>query len=57
MFDYTAIVDRLVTVSWRNDSHPTNIMVEPVYGIPALQLTTRFFLNQNGTLKLKKSSF
>ena len=37
-FDYTAIADRLRTVSWGNDSHPTGV-VKPVYGIPAFPLT------------------
>ena len=32
-FDYTTIADRLKTVSWGNDSHPTCV-VKPVYGIP-----------------------
>ena len=29
-FDYTTIVDRLETVSWSKDSHPTGV-VKPVY--------------------------
>ena len=37
-FDYTTIADRLRTVGWGNDSHPTG-MVKPVYGIPTFQLT------------------
>ena len=37
-FDYTTIADRLRMVSWRNDSHPTDV-VKPVYGIPTLPLT------------------
>ena len=32
-FDYTTIADRLWTVNWGNDSHPTGV-VKPVYGIP-----------------------
>ena len=28
-FDYTAIADRLLTVSWSNNSHPTGV-VKPV---------------------------
>ena len=31
-FEYTTIADRLRTVSWSNDSHPTGV-VNPVYGI------------------------
>ena len=31
--DYTAIVNRLGTVSWSNESHPTGV-VKPVYRIP-----------------------
>ena len=37
-FDYTTIADRLRTVSWGNDSHPTGV-VKPVYGIPTFPLT------------------
>ena len=33
IFDSTMIKDRLKTVSWSNDSHPTGV-VKPVYGIP-----------------------
>ena len=39
-FDYTTIADRLRTVSWGNDSHPTGV-VKPVYGIPTFQLTAK----------------
>ena len=39
-FDYTTIKDRLRTVSWGNDSHPT-ALVKPVYGIPTCQLTAK----------------
>ena len=38
-FDYTTISDRIRTVSWGNDSHPTGVVV-PVYGIPTFPLTT-----------------
>ena len=38
-FDYTTIADRLRTVSWGNDSHPTGV-VKPVSGIPTLSITT-----------------
>ena len=39
-FDYTTIADRLGTVSWGNDSHPTGV-VKPVYGIPTFPLTPK----------------
>ena len=39
-FDYTAIADRLRTVSWRNNSHLTGV-VKPVYGYPTFPLTTK----------------
>ena len=39
-FDYTTIADRLRTVSWDNDSHPTGV-VKPVYGIPTFPLTAK----------------
>ena len=32
-FDYTTIADRLMTVSWINDNHPTGV-VQPINGIP-----------------------
>ena len=35
--DYTTIADRLRTVSFRNDSHQTDV-VKPVYGIKKLGL-------------------
>ena len=38
-FDYTTIADRLSTVGWSNNSHPTGV-VKPVYGYPTLPLTT-----------------
>ena len=38
-FDYTAIADRLRTVSWSNYSHQTG-MVKPVYERPTFPLTT-----------------
>ena len=42
-FEYTTIADRLRTVSWSNDSHPTGV-AKPVYGIPTFPLV--FFLFQ-----------
>ena len=38
--DYTTIADRLRTVSWSDDNHPTYV-VKPFYGIPTFQLTPR----------------
>ena len=38
--DYIKIADRLRTVSWSNNNHPTGV-VEPVYGYPTFQLTTK----------------
>ena len=34
---YTAIADRLMTVSWSNNSHPTAV-VKPVYGAQTFTL-------------------
>ena len=39
-FDYTTIADRLGTISWGNDSHPTGV-VKPVYGISTFPLTEK----------------
>ena len=39
-FEYTGIADRLRTVSWSNDSHPTGV-VKPVYGIPTFPRTAK----------------
>ena len=39
-FDYIAIADRLRTVSWGNDSHPTGV-VKQAYGIPTFRLTAK----------------
>ena len=39
-FDYTTIADRLGTVGWSNDSHPTGV-IKPVYGIPTSLLTAK----------------
>ena len=38
-FVYTTIKDRLRTVSWSNNSHPTGV-VKPVYERPTFPLTT-----------------
>ena len=40
IFDYTTIADRLRTVSWGNDSHPTGV-VKPVYDILTFPLTAK----------------
>ena len=37
-FDYTTITDRLRTVNWSNNSHPTGV-VKPVYECSTFQLT------------------
>ena len=39
-FDYTTIADRLRTVSWSKDSHPTGV-VKPVYWIQTFPLTAK----------------
>ena len=39
-FDYTTIADRLRTVSWSNDIHPTGA-VKPIYGIPTFPFTAK----------------
>ena len=39
-FDYTTITDRLRTVSWSNNSHPTGV-VKPVYDRSTFQLTAK----------------
>ena len=39
-FDITTIADRLRTVSWGNDSHPTGV-VNPVNGIQTFPLTAK----------------
>ena len=49
-FDYTTIADRLRTVSWGNDSHPTGV-VKPVYRIPTFPLTTKAMLSKDTHLK------
>ena len=49
-FDYTAIADRLMTVSWSNNSH-TNGVVKPVYGYPTFPLTAKAILSKVHTYK------
>ena len=46
-FVYTTIAGRLMTISWRNDSHPTGV-IKPVYGIPTFILTAKL-CNQKDT--------
>ena len=49
-FDCTAIADRLRTVSWSNNSHPTGV-VKPVYGHTTFPLTAKAVLSKGHTLK------
>ena len=55
-FDYTKIADRLRTVSWSNNGHPTGV-VKWVYGYPAFPLTTKGHISLclGGNLLLKLS--
>ena len=39
-FDYTKIADRLRTVSWSNNSHPTGV-IKPVYERSTFPLTAK----------------
>ena len=45
-YDYTTIADRLRTVSWSYDSHPTSV-VKSVYGIPTFKLTATAVLSKD----------
>ena len=49
-FDYTLIADRLRTVSWSNNSHPTGV-AKPIYGIPTFPLTTKAVWSKGHTIK------
>ena len=49
-FDYTTIADRLRTVSWSNNSHPTGV-VKPVYGYPTFPLTTKAMKSKGHAFK------
>ena len=43
-FDYTAIADRLRTVSWSNYSHPTgvvNLFTGPTFPLPATAVLSK----------------
>ena len=51
--DYTTIADRLRTVNWGNDSHPTGV-IKPVYGIPTFPLTAEAVNQKNTHLKMCK---
>ena len=48
--DYITIADRLRTVRWGNNSHPTGV-VKPVYGIQIFQLTATAVLSRGHTFK------
>ena len=50
---YTTIMDRLRTVSWGNNSHPTGV-VKPVNGQPTFPLTATAVLSKGHTLKICK---
>ena len=49
-FDHKTIAERLRTVSWGNDSHPTGV-VKPVYGIPTFPLTAKAVQSKGHTFK------
>ena len=48
--DYTAIADRLWTVSWSNYSHPAG-MVKPFYGRPTFPLAATAMQSKEHTFK------
>ena len=51
-FDYATVEERLMTVSWSNDSHATDV-VKLVYAIPIFPLTTNVvYLNEQTFRKL-----
>ena len=49
-FDYTTIADRLRTVSWSNNSHPTGV-VKPVYERSTFPLTATAVQSNGHTFK------
>ena len=49
-FDYTTIADRLMMVSWGNDSHQAGV-VKLVYRIPTFPLTVTAFAIKFAKLK------
>ena len=49
-FDYTTIVDRLRTVSWSNNSHPTGVL-KSVYERSTFLLTTTAVQSKEHTFK------
>ena len=49
-FDYTAIADRLRTVSWSNSSYPTGV-VKPVYERSTFPLTATAVLSKGHTFE------
>ena len=50
-FDYITIADRLRTVSWSNNSHPTGV-VKPVYGYPTFPLPQKPCYQKDTHLKI-----
>ena len=52
-FNYTTITERLMTVSWSNDSQPADV-VTSVSGIPTFQFTTKAVLSK-GHIFTKKN--
>ena len=52
-FDYTTIADRLRTVSWGNNSHPTGV-VKPVNGIQTLPTNQKSCVIKMTYLKICK---
>ena len=53
IFEYTTSADRLRTVRWSNNSHPTGV-VKPVYGYQTFPLTTKAVLSKGQTFKICK---
>ena len=50
-FDYTTIVDRLRTISWSNNSHPSGV-VKPFYRYPTFPLTAKAVQSKGHTFTL-----
>ena len=51
-FDYRTTADRLRTVSWNNDSHPTGL-IKPVYGILNFHLTAKATSKYRGIIEIR----
>ena len=49
-FDYTMIADKLRTISWSNNSHPTGV-VKPVYERSTLPVAATAVLSKGHTFK------